>query len=179
MKRGLAVFALGLIALGFQGGMAMAIPRVLCPDLGLLVVIAIGLHWRETTTGLFVASALGFAADMLSSSIFGAHALLRILVYSATALTRSQVDLRSGAALALFAGGMTIFYALGLVSLSRFFGGAGEGLQWSGIGALLPHIAINALVAPFVSAILIRVCEWADGEASRPGLEIDAKRTAT
>ena len=100
MKRGLAVLALGLIALGVQGGMAMSIPRALCPDLGLLVVIAIGLHWREATGGLFLASALGFTADILSSSIFGAHALLRVLVYATTALTRSQMDLRSGAALA-------------------------------------------------------------------------------
>jgi rod shape-determining protein MreD len=179
MKRGLAVFALGLIALGVQGGLSMAIPRVLCPDLGLLVVIAIGLHWRDTTSGLFIASALGFIADVLSSSIFGAHALLRVLAYATTALTRSQMDLRSGAALALFAGGMTIFYALGLVSLMRFFGGAGEGLPWSGFGALFPHIVVNAAVAPLVSGLLVRVCEWAEGEASRPGLEIDARRSPT
>lgn len=179
MKRGLAVLALGLIALGVQGGIAMAIPRVLCPDLGLLVVIAIGLHWRETTSGLFFASALGFVADILSSSIFGAHALLRVLTYSATALTRRRMDLRSAAALALFAGVMTIFYALGLIVLMRFFGGPGEGLQWPGIGALFPHVAVNAIFAPLVSAALVRVCEWAEGEASRPGLQIDAKRTAT
>jgi rod shape-determining protein MreD len=159
--------------------MSMAIPRVLCPDLGLLVVIALGLHWRETTTGLFLASALGFTADILSSSILGAHALLRVLAYATTALTRSQMDLRSGAALALFAGGMTIAYALGLVVLMKFFGAAGEGLNWAGIGALFPHVVVNALVAPLVSAILIRVCEWAEGEASRPGLEIDAGRPAT
>jgi rod shape-determining protein MreD len=129
--------------------------------------------------GLFVASALGFTADILSSSIFGAHALLRVLAYAATALTRSKMNLRSGAALALFAGSMTILYALGLVSLTRFFGAAGEGLQWSGIGALFPHVVVNAAVAPFVSGILVRVCEWAEGEASRPGLEIEAKRTTT
>jgi rod shape-determining protein MreD len=179
MKRGLAVLALGLIALGVQGGMAMSIPRPLCPDLGLLVVIAIGLHWREATGGLFLASALGFTADILSTSIFGAHALLRVLVYAATALTRSQMDLRSGAALALFSGGMTILHSLGLISLMQFFGAAGEGPTWSGIGALFPHAAINAIFAPIVSAILLRVCDWAEGEASRPGLEIDATRTAT
>lgn len=179
MKRGLAVLAFGLIALGVQGGIAMAIPRVLCPDLGLLVVIAIGLHWGENTGGLLLASALGFAADVLSSSIFGAHALLRVLVYATTALTRSQLELRSGAALALFAGAMTIFYAGGLVLLMRFFGSTGEAVRWSGIGALFPHIAVNAIMAPFVSALLVRVCEWAEGEANRPGLELDAKRTAT
>jgi len=179
MKRGLAVLALGLIALGVQGGIAMAIPRVLCPDLGLLVVIAIGLHWREATGGLFLASALGFAADILSSSIFGAHALLRVLAYATTALTRSQMELRSGAALALFAGAMTIFYAVGLLLLMRFFGSSGEGFQWSGIGALFPHIAVNAIMAPLVSAVLVRVCEWAEGEANRPGLELDAKGTVT
>lgn len=178
MKRGLAVFVLGVVALGIQGGVALVIPRVLCPDVGLLVVIAIGLHWRDATSGLFVASALGFTADILSGSIFGAHALLRVLTYATTALVRSQIDLRGGVALGLFAAGMTIFYALGLFVLVQFFGGAVDGLRWPGIGGLFPHALVNAVFAPVVSAILLRVFAWADGEASRRGLQIDPRRSA-
>jgi rod shape-determining protein MreD len=175
MKRWLAVLLFGLLALGIQGGLAMVVPRQLCPDLGLLVVIAIGLHWQDATSGLLISSVLGFIADLLSSSIFGAHALLRVLVFTTTAVSRQRMDLRGGLAMALFAGGMTILYALGLFLLMGFFGTQPEGVRWSGIGGLLPHALINAICAPAISGILIRICEWTDGEASRRGLEMDAR----
>lgn len=178
MKRFFAVLVLGLIALGIQGGLSLVIPRELCPDLGLLVVIALGLHWQEATSGLIVASVLGFTADLLSSSIFGGHALMRLLVFSATAISRQKIDLRSGAALGLFAGVMTIFYALGLLLLMRFFGADSEWLSRSEIGGLFLHVLVNAVCAPAIAALMIRVCEWADGEASRPGLEIETRRTS-
>lgn len=177
MKRAAAIFVLGLVALGVQGGMAKLLPRELCPDLGLLVVIAIGLHWQEATRGLFVASALGFAADFLSSSIFGAHALLRVLAYAMTAVGRSQMDLRGGVALGLFAGGVTIAYGVALLALMSLVGGAGGESAWSGIGAMFPHALITAIAAPPISNLVSRVSEWADGEASRPGLQIDASRS--
>ncbi len=179
MKRVLAVLVLGLLALGVQGGLALVLPRALCPDLGLLVVIAIGLHWQETTPGLFVASALGFAADLLSSSIFGAHALLRVLAFATTAMARSKMDLRGGAVLALFVAGVTILYALGLLVLMRFFSGAGEGTLWPSLAGVFPHALVNAVLAPLVSTLVVRVCERVEGEASRPGLELDANRSAT
>lgn len=177
MRRVLALLVFGLIALGVQSGLATVLPRQFCPDLGLLVVIAMGLHWQEATRGLLVASALGFAADFLSSSIFGAHALLRLLAYVTTALVRSQMDLRSGVALGLFVGGVTIFYGLGLFSLMGIFGFSLHESWWSGIGGMFPQAVVNALLAPLVSSLVGRLSEWAEGESSRPGLEIDASRS--
>ena len=176
MKRVLVIFALGLIALGVQAGLAKILPRELCPDLGLLVVIAIGLHWQETTRGLIVASALGFAADFLSSSLFGAHALLRVVAYAMTTVGRSQMDLRSGLALALFAGGLTVAYAMGLLGLMSIVDGPGQKTAWTGIGGMFPHAVVTAIAAPVISSLVSRLSEWADGEASRPGLQIDASR---
>jgi rod shape-determining protein MreD len=170
---------IGLFALGVQSGLAMVVPRQICPDLGLLVVIAIGLYWRDATSGLFIAAGLGFTADLLSSSIFGGHALLRVLVYAATTLSRQRMNLRGGAALGLFAGGMTIAYALGLFLLMRFFVAASGGFSWPEIGSVLPHSLVNAVCAPAVAALLIRVCDWADGEASRRGLNIDTGRSVS
>ncbi|MDP6980890.1 MAG: hypothetical protein QF570_20200 [Myxococcota bacterium] len=183
VKRILAVFILGLLALGVQGGLAMVMPRSLCPDLGLLVVLAIGLHWLEVTPGMFVASALGFAADLLSSAIFGAHALLRVLAFSLTSLARSQMDLRGGAIFALFAGAITILNALGLMLLLRFFtsgeAGAAAFSVWGVFSGVLPHAAINACLAPAVSAVVVWVCDRVEGEASRPGIEFEARRPTT
>lgn len=178
MRRLLAVLVIGLIALGVQGGLAMLVPRQLCPDLGLLVVIAIGLHWRDATSGMFIAAGLGFTADVLSSSIFGGHALLRLLVFAMTTLSRRRMDLQGGVAMALFVGAMTVAYTLGLFLLMRFFGAASDGFRWSGIGGLFPHALVNAVCAPMVSAMLIRICDWADSEGSRRGLVIDAGRSA-
>lgn len=177
MKRVVAILVLGLIALGVQGGMAMFLPRQLCPDLGLLVVIAVGLHWQEATRGMIVASALGFAADFLSSSIFGAHALLRVLAYATTAVGRSQIDLRGGIALGLFAGGTTIAYGVGLLALMSLIGGAKQEGPWTGFGGMFPHALVTAVAAPLISSLVSRVSEWADGESSRPGLQIDASRS--
>ena len=174
MKRVLVIFALGLVALGVQGGLAKILPRELCPDLGLLVVIAMGLRWQETTRGLLVASALGFAADFLSSSLFGAHALLRVVAYAMTTVGRSQMDLRSGLALALFAGGITVAYAMGLLGLMSIVEGPGQKAAWTGIGGVFPHAVVTAIAAPVISSLVSRLSEWADGEASRPGLQIDA-----
>ncbi len=180
MKRTVAVFVLGLLALGVQGGLAMVVPRSLCPDLGLLVVLAIGLHWLEVTPGMFVASGLGFAADLLSSAIFGAHALLRVLAFSLTAVARRQMDLRGGATFALFAGGITILNAIGLMLVLRFFTPSGGDTSafslWAVFSGVLPHAAINACLAPIVSAVVVWVCDRVEGEASRPGIEIDARR---
>lgn len=179
MKRALAAFVIGLLALGIQAGLATSIPRELCPDLGLLVVIAVGLHWDDATSGLLVSSALGFAADLLSAAVFGAHALLRVLAFTVTAVVRSQVDLRGGATLALFAANLTLLYSLGVLFLSGLTAGSGEAVSWSGIGGMFPHAAINGVFAPVVYALVSRVCDRAEGEASRPGLEIDANRSTS
>lgn len=179
MKRVVAVLVLGLLALGVQGGLALALPRSLCPDLGFLVVLAIGLHWQQVTAGLFVASALGFAADLLSSSIFGAHALLRVVAFAITALARSQMDLRGGVAFALFAGGITVLYALCLLVLTRLSVGAEDGFPWWEFSGAFPHALVNGLLAPFVSTWVVRVCDRLEGEANRPSLEIDPGRAVT
>ncbi|MFT5442449.1 MAG: rod shape-determining protein MreD [Myxococcota bacterium] len=176
MKRALAAFLIGLFALGLQAGLATSIPRELCPDLGLLVVLAVGLHWDDATSGLLVSSALGFAADLLSAAVFGTHALLRVLVFTITAVVRSQVDLRGGAMLALFAAGVTLLYSLGVLFLSGLTAGSNEGVSWSGLGGMFPHALINGLFAPLVYALVSRACDRAEGEANRPGLEIDAHR---
>lgn len=177
MKRVVAIIILGLIALGVQGGMAKVVPREICPDLGLLVVIAVGLHWQETTRGLIVASVLGFAADFLSSSVFGAHALLRVIAYALTTVGRSQMDLRGGLALGLFAGSLTLVYALALLSLMSLIEAPGHESAWTGFGGMFPQAVVNAIVAPLISGLVSRVSEWADGESSRPGLQIDAGRS--
>jgi len=178
VKRGLAVIALGLIALGIQGGLAAVLPRELCPDLGLLVVVVLGLHAQNWASGFVLASALGYAADLLSGSLFGAHALLRILAFCAASLVRSQLNLRGSLPLAFFVGCLTILYALALIGLTSFFGAAAE-LHWGTLKLLIPQAIVNAVVAPSIARLMLWVWERLEGEPARRRLELDARRTAT
>jgi cell shape-determining protein MreD len=178
MKRGLALVAVGILALGIQGGLATLLPRGYCPDLGLLAVLAIGLQWRGMASGMGIAAVLGYSADLLSGSLLGAHALLRILLFSCAYLARRQLNLRGAAPLAVFAAGMTIFYFLGLLGLTSFFS-AGEGFRWSEIGALLTQAVANALTAPLVAWGIDRLWDKLGDDAFRGGLELDSRRTAS
>jgi cell shape-determining protein MreD len=76
----LAVLFLGLAMTMIQGAIPFVISPPWCPDLCMLVVIAVGLYWRRWYSGLLLAMALGFFADVLSGSLLGTHALVSLSV---------------------------------------------------------------------------------------------------
>jgi len=76
VKRTSLILLIGIAAPVFQGVLNTFVPARFAPDLGFLVVIALGLHWRSTAGGLVLAATLGFAADLLSGSLLGQQALL-------------------------------------------------------------------------------------------------------
>jgi cell shape-determining protein MreD len=177
VKRGLAMLAVGLVALGIQGGLATFLPRELCPDLGLLVVLALGLQIQSWTIGFALATVLGYSADLLSGSLFGAHALLRLLTFCSAALVRSQLNLRGTVPLGLFAAVVTMLYAVGLFALTGFFGSASE-VRWGSLSLLIPQALVNAFAIPFVFKIVAWLWDRLEGEPVRRGLELDARRPA-
>jgi len=178
MKRSLALIALGIVALGLQGGIATLLPRGYCPDLGLLVVLAIGLHWHGFASGTLVAAALGFAADLLSGSLMGVHALLRILIFGCASLARRQLNLQGAVPLGFFTAVMTLVYAFGVLGLTRFFI-ADAAMSWGDIGALVPQAVVNALLVPLVASLVMRISErFGDSEGYRGGLELEAQRSS-
>jgi hypothetical protein len=83
VKRGLALLALGLLALVLQAAAASVLPPAWVPDLCLLVVMGIGIALRSLPVGIVLAAALGYATDLLSGSLLGEHALLRMAGYGA------------------------------------------------------------------------------------------------
>jgi rod shape-determining protein MreD len=178
VKRWLALLALGMVALGVQGGLATFIPRAYCPDLGLLVVLAIGLQWKGFSTGLLLATILGFAADLLSGSLLGAHALLRLLVFSSSALARRQLNLRGTPPLATFVAAMTLIYSFLLMALTRYFG-VSHGMDWGGLLSVIPQAIVNALCAPAVVVLVESLMErLSRDDTFRGGLELDPRRKA-
>ena len=172
MKRALALGALGLVALVAQGAAGMVLSPPWCPDLVLLVLIAIGLRWSGTAAGLAVAAVLGYATDLLSGSLLGQHALLDLLAFSATLLATRQLNLRGPLPLAVFAGALTFLYGLGMLAVTGFFVGVGE-LRLGWIGDQLIHAVVMGVFAPSVSSAIGRVDAWlGEDEPGARGLEL-------
>ncbi len=175
MKRPLALLVVGIVALAIQGGVASFLPQGWCPDLGFLVVLAIGLQREGIAGGLIVVALLGYAVDLLSGSLLGLHALLAILLFGTAALARRQLNLRGVAPLMVFAGVMTAVYAACFHLLSNFFGSPTP-YRWGLFALLLPHVFVNAIAAPIFASLIERIWErLGKSEAMRGGLELDAR----
>ena len=58
MKRIVALLALGVLAPMVQGAVGTFVPPQYCPDLGLLLVVGLGLCWRSTAGGVLLSATL-------------------------------------------------------------------------------------------------------------------------
>lgn len=173
MKQALALLLAGLLALVVQSGIVRVVPHPLCPDLGLLVVVAIGLYWEPLPSGFALAAVLGYASDVLSGSLLGQHGLLRLLSFSASRLGGRQLNLRGVVPLAVFVAALTLAYALALHVLQAFF--SGTSVSWmSSLGRATVHALVNGLAAPVVAAGIASLCSWTgDDEGGRRGFRLD------
>lgn len=168
MRADLALFGLGLLALIVRGAAAGFFPSVWLPDVGLLVVLAIGVT-RAGARGLILSAALGYTADVLAGSLFGQHALLWILAFAATRVAARQLDLRRLLPFAVFAAGITALDGAGLVMATRFFAGTAS-IDTRFLGDLAAQVGVNAFVAPLVRALAWGILEaiGVDERARRP-----------
>lgn len=175
MRRVLGLTAVGLLAPVLQGTLAAFVPARFLPDLGFLFVVAIGLYWRSPAGGVLVAALLGFATDLLSGSLLGQHALLRIAAFGAARVFSRQLNLRGVLPQAIFVALLTAANALGIVALTAFFASD------AGFAALLrglPAQAVaNALCVPFVARLTQRVLELlGDEESGRRLLRLEPRK---
>lgn len=178
MKRPLALLVLGIGAMIVQGAVNGFVPPRYTPDLGFLFVVGLGLRWRSASGGLVLAAALGFAADILSGSLMGEHALMRVFVYACARAASRQLNLRGLVPQATFVLGLTLVNAFGIGTLNTFFS-AGSGADWAMMRAALPHAAMNALFAPAVSRVVEGLVLALGGdEAGRNLLRLDPRRRA-
>jgi cell shape-determining protein MreD len=175
MKQAAALGAVGLLALIIQGALARVLAPPLCPDLGFLVVLGIGSCWRGLTSGLVLAAALGWTADLYSGSLFGQTALLRLIAFCGALLASRQLNLKGPGPLMLFTAGLTVVCGLASQILSAAFVGA-AGLGVAGLFSLAVHAFVNALAAPAVMALVQRVWTWSSDEAGGRSLHIDSLR---
>ncbi len=177
MKRALALTGLAVLVPVCQGGLSAHLPAGASPDLGLLLVLSLGLVWRSVGGGLLISAASGFAADLLSGALLGQHALLRVLAFGAARGGRVHVNLRGARAQMVFAAVLSVFHAGAMSALTAFFlPGVEVGLQW---GPLLLHAAVNAVAAPIVVAgVTALVARLGDEDAGRRLLRIEPRNWA-
>ena len=174
-KWGLSLGA-GLLALVIQGALATLVVPPWCPDLGLLVVLCLGLRWRGLAAGLVLAGLLGFSADLLSGSLVGQHALLRVLVFAGAFMAGRQLNLKGGMPLVAFVFAATLAYGIGAALISQFFLEMGwpPASVWAE-GIL--HAVINGLCAPWVAAWVQLLGVWAgDEDGATRALPIESSR---
>ena len=175
MKRGVGLAVLGTLAVMLQGAVAGFLPPGWCPDLGFLLVVAIGLCWRSTAGGLVLAALIGFVADLLSGSLLGQLALLRVLAYLAARVATLHVNLIGPGPQVVFAAALTVVNALAISALTAFFS-PGSGVDFVFLRQLVPHVIVTALSAPFVTAAVAAVvARLGDDEASRRLLRLEPR----
>jgi rod shape-determining protein MreD len=157
----------GLLALTLQGAIARSIPPPWCPDLAWLVVVALGLRWPRVLPGAIAAVILGYSMDLVSGSLMGQHALMRLLTFLAAALAARQLDLSGGLPVSIFVFLSTFVYGLAVVATLSFFVGVG-GIDFRVVVDALCHGIANVLAAGPVLSLVERVlARLSDEEVAR------------
>lgn len=178
MKPVVALFLVSAFAVMVQGAAAGLMEHRYVPDLGLLIVVALGTRWRSLPSGIVLAALIGYLADLLSGSLLGQHALLRMLAFAAARVGSRSLNLRGALPHAVFVGILSLVNALGVAVLTAFFApDAGFGL--ASAGALLTHAGINAVFAPLVALGIDRVIGLvSNDDPSRRLLRIEPRRAS-
>ncbi|MCH2170668.1 hypothetical protein MK489_07775 [Myxococcota bacterium] len=175
MKPFVGILVFGALLATVQGVLGNHLPQAFCPDLGMLLVLALGLIWRSAAAGLLLAVLLGYLSDFLSGSLMGQLALLRILVFGAARAVSRQLSLLGSLPLALFSIVITAVHGVALLLLTGLFSleVPFETPEWM---ALFPQMVLNAIfVTPMVAAVRFIAAKLGDDESGRRALPITAK----
>jgi rod shape-determining protein MreD len=175
VKRSLLILAIGFAAPVLQGALSSFMPARFVPDLGLLIVIAMGLYWRSTGGGLALALVFGFASDLMSGSLLGQQALMRLLAFSTARLASGHLNLRGAVPQSVFALGFTAVNALGIAVLSSYFT-VGGGIDFVMLTNLIPHALVNAvLISPISRGIEAVATSFGDDEGARRAVRLSPR----
>jgi rod shape-determining protein MreD len=175
VKHGLVLLGLGLLALVVQGAAALLLPAHWVPDFGLLLAVAIALSVRGPVVGVLLAAALGFAADLLSGTLLGQHALLRLAAYGAARFGSRRLNLRGALPQAVFVALLSVAHTGALLGLAAFFL-PGDVPPLVAVHALAAHALVNAVAAPLVTAVVAKLAAHLEGDDATRSLRL-APRT--
>jgi rod shape-determining protein MreD len=178
VKRVTALLVLGALAPMIQGVVGTFFPARYGPDLSLLLVIGLGLYWRSAAGGAALATLFGFIADLLSGSLFGQHALLRVFAFGTARLFSRQLNLRGPLPQVTFVIAFSVANALASALLTLFFA-SGPGFDLVIARDLVPHALINGAFAVPVIGLVQRVSDWLGDEQGRQLLVMQSRKRMT
>jgi rod shape-determining protein MreD len=177
LKRILVLAALGVLGPILQGAISPFLPRGLCPDGGLLLVVAIGLTLRSTLSGVLLAAWVGFVSDLLSGSLLGQHAIARVCAFGVARLAGLQMNLQGGFGQIVLTGAVTIVCSGLLAGLTAFFT-AGAAAPMASPMEIARHAAVNAICAPLAVAFVSRVIRGMGDQDGRRVLPLEPRSFA-
>jgi len=155
VKRFIGLLGLGALAAIVQGVAGTFIPQRFVPDLGFLLVVALGLSWRNLGSGTALAACLGYLTDLLSGSLLGQHVILRMFVFSAARLGSRHLSLIGLVPRACFVAALTAVNALAMEFLTSAFTDGPE-FEAAALTGLAAQMVLNALLAAPVAALTER-----------------------
>jgi len=173
--RGAAVWTLvGMLGISLQAMLVAALPVALVPDLSLLAAFAAALVLGRAH-GLIVVCLLGLGSDMVSGSLLGQHAFVRVLEFLFVRAVAGQLDLRRAfpqvfVAFALSVLDSTLMAGLALVFVPAF------PVAWSEVGALLGRAAVTAVLAPLVCGAAGTLTEGMSAIEGRREMRLETRR---
>ena len=173
MKRFLAILAAGWLAIFAVGALAEFVPVRLLPDPSLLATLAAALVLGPAS-GLVVAALLGLSADVVSGTLLGQQAMLRVLELAVTRVFAAQLDLRRGLPLAVYVVVLSAVDAALSVLQARFF--LGLSFAWSELPGALERAGVNGLAAPWVGAAARRITALLEEREARREMRLETRR---
>jgi len=176
LKKALALISLGALAPMLQSAVTQFVPAALCPDLGLLLVVAVGLCGRSVAGGLIFAAFVGFVADLLSGALLGQHALLRVLAFVAARGASAHLNLIGAGSKGILVAFLTVLNGVAMGALTAFFS-PGSGFAWIGVSELALRALVNAIAAPLVTLLVSTVLDrFGDDDGGRRTLRLEPRR---
>jgi rod shape-determining protein MreD len=175
MRPAAALVGLALAVVVLEGALAALLPPALLPDLALLLTVAAAVA-APAVAALLLAAGLGYAGDVLSGTLLGQTALLRIVAFAATRFVHGQFHLERGVPLATFCFVLSLLDALGLAALSHLFLGASP-IGVDAVPVALSRALLNAALAPGAHRLVARLlATLQEGDARRREVRFDTRR---
>ncbi len=174
MRSAIAWCGLGLFGVAIQAIAADAFSAQLVPDLSLLAALAAALVLGPAE-GMIVAFTLGLGSDMVSGSLLGQHAFVRVIEFVMVRGFASQLDLRR------FVPQVAVGFVLSLVD-AALMGGvsllfvSAFTVAWNEIGGLLARALLTGAAAPAVGQLARATTAWLSETEARREMRLETRR---
>jgi len=164
MIKCLQLFAVALLLLVLENGLAIVVPRYWLPDIGLIFIAGLGLRTRFVP-GLWLTIAFGYVSDCLTGSFRGEHILVYLALFAITYIGNRQVNFIGFVRFAAVVCALTFLEGLGFIFFGYVFRAKGL-LPISFHYGWWVRLIVNVACAPWILDAFMRVLRRGDADGS-------------